>query len=243
MSYATSVPPTPPPKSFSQLARLAAPRLAPTTRVPLRIEEISPLPSPGLTSPIARSSRNSSRLASLSSPPAESVHHAISTTFASKTSTPERLPYSPVVHSPSPKMPSSPSIATIPSPSPMKAPSTLPDPAMLAPPSPGSESTLTTPALSAIPTIPSPAVTYVPVPMYTPVIPPPIPTKPVPRPAPSPNPLPSPSAPISRPTNDREGLTRPKITHANSYHSSSSPATAATAPTVKRPSSVEAQRE
>ena len=243
MSYATSVPPTPPPKSFSQLARLAAPRIAPTARVPLGTEEVSPLPSPGLTSPTARSSRNSSRLASRTSPSPESVHHATSSTSASKTPTPERLSYTSVVRSPSPRMPSSPSIATIPSPSPLKAPSMLPDPAMLAPPSPGSESTLTTPALSAIPTIPSPAITYVPVPVYIPVLPPPMPTKSVPRPAPSPNPLPSPPAPISRPTNDREGPTRPKIAHANSYHASSSLATTATAPTVKRPSSLEAQRE
>lgn len=242
MSYATSVPPTPPPKNFSQLARLSAPRLAPTMRVPFGTEEVSPLPSPSLKSPTTRPSRNSSRLASPTSPSSESVRYA-TPTFPSKTPTPDRQPSTPVVRSPSPKVPSSPSIATIPSPSPLKAPSTLPDPAMLAPPSPGSSSTLTTPALSAIPTIPSPAITYVPVPVYIPVLPPPMPTRSALRPAPSPNPLPSPPAPISRPMNDREGPTRPKITHENSYHPSSSPATAATAPTVKRPSSVEAQRE
>jgi hypothetical protein len=222
MSRATTVPPTPPPKSFAQLAKLAAPRLAPTERVPLGTEEVSPLPSP--TRPV----RNSSRLTLLTS----SVHHATPTT--SKTPTSER---------PSPKMPSSPSIGTIPSPSPLKAPSILPDPAMLAPPSPGSESTLTTPALSAMPTIPSPAITYVPVPVYIPVLPPSMPTKSVPRPAPSPNPLPPPPAPISLPTNDRKGSTRPRVAHANSYQASSSSTTPATAPVVNRPSPVDVQRE
>ena len=228
MSRATTVPPTPPPKSFAQLARLSAPRLAPTERVPLGTEDVSPLPSPALTSLPARPTRNSSRLASTTSPSPK--YHGASSPVTSKTPTPERLPST---RSPSPKMPSSPSIATIPSPISLKAPSILPDPAMLAPPSPGSESTLTTPALSAMPTIPSPAITYVPVPVYISVLPPPMPTKSVPRSAPSPNPLPSPPAPISR----------PKVTHTNSYHASSSSATPATVPTAKRPSSLEAQSE
>ena len=238
MSRATSVPPTPPPKSFAQLAKLVAPRLAPTERVPLGTEEISPLPSPRLTSPPARPVRSASRLTPSTSSSPEPVRRATSTTVGSKT--PERQPSTPVIRSSSPQMPSSPSIATIPSPSPLKAPSALPDPAMLAPPSPGTESTLTIPSLSAIPNIPSPAVTYVPVPVYIPVLPPSKPKKSAPKPAPSPNPLPPPPASISLPKNGREDPTRPKITHANSYHASSS---SATAPAAKRPISSEAQCE
>ena len=240
MSRATSVPPTPPPKSFAQLAKLAAPRLAPTERVPLGTEEISPLPSPRLTSPPARPVRSASRLTPSTSSSREPVQRATSTTVGSKTPTPERQPSTPVIRSSSPQMPSSPSIATIPSPTPWKAPSALPDPAMLAPPSPGTESTLTIPSLSAIPNIPSPAVTYVPVPVYIPVLPPSKPKKSAPKPAPSPNPLPPPPASISLPKNGREDPTRPKITHANSYHAYSS---SATAPAAKRPISAEAQCE
>ena len=246
MSRATSVPPTPPPKSFAQLARLSAPRLAPTERVPQGTEEVSPLPSPSLTSPPARPVRSSSRLipsTSSSSSSPEPVRRATPTTVASKSPTPERQPSTPVVRSLSPRMPSSPSIATIPSPSPLKAPSALPDPAMLSPPSPGTESTLTTPALSAIPTIPSPAVTYVPVPVYIPVLPPSKPTKSAPRPVPSPNPLPPPPASVFLSKNDREGSTRPMITHAHSYHTSSGPSSANTAPVMKRLSSAETQCE
>ena len=243
MSRATTVPPTPPPKTFAQLARLSAPRLAPTERVPLGTEEVSPLPSPGPTSVPARPARSPSRLTPSTSSSPESMRRATSTTVGPKTPTPERQPSTPIIRNPSPKMPSSPSIATIPSPSPWKTPSTLPDPAMLAPPSPGTESTLTIPSLSAIPNIPSPAVTYVPVPVYIPVLPPSMPAKSAPRPAPSPNPLPPPPASISLPKNDRQGSTRPKITHANSYHPSSSSATAFTAPAARRPSSAEAQCE
>ena len=241
MSRATTVPPTPPPKSFAQLARLAAPRLAPTERVPLGTEEVSPLPSPALTSPPARPVRSPSRLTPSTSSSPEPVRRATPTTVASKSPTPERQPSTPIIRSPSPRMPSSPSIATIPSPSPFKASSTLPDPAMFAPPSPGTESTLTIPALDAIPNIPSPAITYVPVPVYIPVLHPSVPTKSVPRPAPSPNPLPPPPASLSLPKNDHERSTRPKMTHANSYHASSSSVAAFTTPAAKRPSSVEAQ--
>jgi hypothetical protein len=247
MSRATTVPPTPPPKSFAQLASLVAPRLAPTERVPLGTEEVSPLPSPSLTSPPARPRRSPSRVISSTTSSPEPVRRATPTTVASKTPTPERQPSTPVVSSLSPRLPPSPSIGTIPSPSPLKAPSALPDPAMLASPSLGTESTLSTPALSAMPTIPSPAITYVPVPVYVPVLPPPMSTKSAlrhaPRPAPSPNPLPPPPASISLQTNAHEGSTRPKVMHANSYHASTSATTTAPAPAVKRPSSAETQCE
>ena len=239
MSRPTTVPPTPPPKSFAQLARLSAPRLAPTERVPLGTEEVSPLSSPSLTPPLARSVGSPSRLRSSMSPSPESVRHS-TPTIVSKTPTPERQPPSPVVRGSSPKMPHSPSIGTIPSPSPLRAPSALPDPAMLVPPSPGSESTLTTPALSAIPTIPSPAATYVQMPVYFPARPPSLPTKPAPKPVPSPNPLPLPPVAVSLLSKDREGPTRPKFTHANSYQPSSSSPTASA---VKRPSPAEVQCE